>query len=97
MPTPKGYRHKKLGSARACAAGSFRRVRSGKALVTVCCPRGRWARKRCKVGMKAIGLDVRLGSLLDRMAAKELREHPWAGRRVARRIARDHLRKGKRR
>lgn len=57
MPIPKGYSHKKLGSSRSCAAGSFRRVRSGKALVTVCCPKGKWKRGRCTVGTRAVGLD----------------------------------------
>lgn len=59
MPVPKGYKHKKGGSKRACAAGSFRRVRSGKALITVCCPKGKWSSKskRCKVGTHAIGID----------------------------------------
>lgn len=57
MPIPKGYKHKKLGKSSSCAAGSFRRVRSGKALVTVCCPKGKWKGERCRVGMKAIGLD----------------------------------------
>ena len=58
MPTPKGYRHKKLGASGACAKDSFRRVRSGSALVTVCCPKGQWAKHgRCKVSMRAVGLD----------------------------------------
>lgn len=30
----------------------------------------------------------------ERMIRKEMREHPWAGRRVAKRIARDHRRLG---
>jgi hypothetical protein len=59
MPVSKKYRHKKLASRASCAAGSFRRVKSGKALITVCCPRGKWHGSRCSVGMKAIGLDVK--------------------------------------
>lgn len=80
MPTSKGYSHKKLGKSSSCAAGSFRRVRSGKALVTVCCPKGKWSKstERCRVGMKAIGLDRPLGdasmqdvrSRMTRIAAK---------------------------
>lgn len=60
MPGSKRYRHRKLASAKACAVGSFRRVKSGKALVTVCCPRGKWdaKAKRCRVGMRGVGVDV---------------------------------------
>lgn len=61
MPVPKGYKHKKLASAKSCAAGSFRRVKRGGVLVTVCCPRGKWKGGSCKVGMKAIGIDKRFG------------------------------------
>ncbi len=60
MPVPKGYRHRKLGfAARSCDPRSFRRIRSGKALVTICCPRGEWMprKHRCKVGTRATGLD----------------------------------------
>lgn len=57
MPTPRGYKHRKLSRVASCAAGSFRRVKSGKALVTVCCPRGKWKRGHCTVGMRAVGLD----------------------------------------
>jgi len=57
MPVPKGYRHKKLGSRASCAKGSFRRIRSGRALLTICCPKGHWKRKRCNTGTRAIGED----------------------------------------
>lgn len=60
MPVPKGYKHRKLASAKLCAAGSFRRVKRNGVLVTVCCPKGKWWKgKSCRGGMKAIGLDVR--------------------------------------
>lgn len=45
-------------------------------------------------GRAAPGCAVpKLGGLLDRMAAKEHREHPWTTKAQARRIAQDHLRK----
>lgn len=58
MPVPRGYKHRTLSDSRLCAPKSFRRIRSGKALVTVCCPRGKFKSGRCKVGTRAVGLDV---------------------------------------
>jgi hypothetical protein len=38
-----------------CARGSFRVVKSGKALITICCPKGprHWVRGKCLVGTRA--------------------------------------------
>jgi hypothetical protein len=59
MPAPRGYKRKKLKSWRKfCAPGSIRTILSGKARVLVCCPRSHWKRGRCKVGMRAVSLDV---------------------------------------
>lgn len=60
MPLPRGYKRKKLRNWRTfCAKGSIRTVKSGKARVLVCCPRGRWKPRaqRCKVGTRAIAID----------------------------------------
>ena len=57
MPVPRGYRRKKIASKRGCARGSFRRIRSGKALLTVCCPKGKYRKGRCRVGTHAISVD----------------------------------------
>jgi len=92
MPAPKGYRRRKIANwKRVCAPGSIRTVKSGKARVLVCCPKGKRKRNgRCKVGMSAVSLDVpRFGSLRSD-TKKEHREHPWTTMAQARRIARDH-------
>ena len=59
MPVPRGYKHTKLGARSSCASGSFRRIKAGHALLTICCPRGYWNKrtKRCRVGTRAIGID----------------------------------------
>ena len=95
MPISKGWKRKKLANwRRVCAKGSIRRVRSGKAVVLVCCPKGKFGRSgRCKVGMRAVSIDTpRFGSLATD-TRKEHREHPWTTMAQARRIARDHRRK----
>lgn len=49
----KGYRTKRLMAKRACARGSFRTKKlSARTRLIVCCPRGKWSRKHCRVGMK---------------------------------------------
>jgi hypothetical protein len=55
----------RLMSPKMCAKGSFRtkRVGSKKAKVVVCCPRGKWRKGRCSVGMKAQTLLRPIGSL----------------------------------
>jgi hypothetical protein len=51
----KNFRRERQMSPKACAVGSFRakKTKSG-ALLTFCCPKGKWnrKRKRCRVGMK---------------------------------------------
>lgn len=79
MPTPKGFKHKKIGKSSFCAVGSFRRVKSGKTLVTVCCPKGKWSGKSCRVGMRAIGLDKPRGF----GDSKEMREVRSSMERIA--------------
>lgn len=39
----------------ACARGSFRTIKSGKARIVICCPKGKWNKKtqRCRVGTTA--------------------------------------------
>jgi len=50
--------HKRLAASRKFAKKSFRTIRIGKhgKLLRVGCPKGRWKRSRCAVGMKAQGL-----------------------------------------
>lgn len=60
MPAPKGWKRKKLADwRRVCAKGSMRTVKSGKARIFVCCPKGAWdsKRKRCKIGTRAVSID----------------------------------------
>ena len=64
MPIPKGWKRKKIANwKRVCAAGSLRTVRSGKARVLVCCPKGKWKPRagRCKVGTRAVSVDTPRG------------------------------------
>ncbi len=60
MPVPKGWKRKRLGDwKRVCARGSIRTVKSGKARVLVCCPKGKRTRRgRCKVGLRAVSVDT---------------------------------------
>ena len=62
MPRSRNWTDRKRASARSCAKGSFRTktVKSGVNL-TVCCPRGKWNGRSCKVGMKAVTLRERKG------------------------------------
>lgn len=59
MPIPRGYTEKRKMPASRCARGSFRTVRRGRARIVVCCPRGKWKRNRCTVGMRAQSIMVR--------------------------------------
>ncbi len=56
----------RLMSPKKCARGSFRTKRVGsksQAKVVVCCPKGKWRKGRCSVGMKAQTLLRPIGSL----------------------------------
>lgn len=60
MPGPdvtKNYVRERQISPTACAPGSFRTITRGKGKkkikLVVCCPRGKQAKGRCKVGMVA--------------------------------------------
>lgn len=58
MPVSKGWKRKKLASWRkVCDPRSLRTVKSGKAKILVCCPKGKWSRSRCKVGTRAVSID----------------------------------------
>jgi hypothetical protein len=50
----KNYRRERQFSPTHCAAGSFRMKEVGEhgTKLVLCCPAGKWKRKRCKVGMK---------------------------------------------
>jgi hypothetical protein len=43
---------------KVCAKGSIRSKRSGRVLVVICCPKGKWSARtsRCKVGTTAVAL-----------------------------------------
>jgi hypothetical protein len=92
MPIPKG----------TCAPKSIRSITSkyGRARILVCCPRGKWGGKRCRVGMRSVEVKALDGmrrckpftmKALAKGARIEHREHPEFARSTARRIARDHL------
>lgn len=50
------YYHCPITPAPKCARGSIRTVKSGKNLIRICCPSGKWdsKKKRCKVGTKGL-------------------------------------------
>lgn len=87
MPIPKGWKRKKLVKdwRRYCTPGTIRTVKSGKARVLICRPKG-------KRKTRAISIDTLKGF---RGWRQEMREHPWATKAIAKRIARDHARIGK--
>jgi hypothetical protein len=61
MPISKGMKRKRLKNwRRFCAKGSIRTVKSGKAHVLVCCPKGKWKKRsqRCKVGTRVVSIDT---------------------------------------
>lgn len=49
----KNYVRRRKRSPKSCAKGSFRTVRSGRGTIVVCCPKGKFKRGRCSVGMRA--------------------------------------------
>ena len=71
------YRHSRLKSKSRYDKRSFRTIKIGKhgKLLRVGCPKGRWKRGRCSVGMKAQGL------LTPKRYAKLLRLTRWRGSR----------------
>lgn len=75
MPIPRGYRRKKIVKSwrRSCAPGSIRTVKSGKARVLICCPKGKFSRGRCKVGTRAIAIDKPRFGEAGKMTRAEMR------------------------
>jgi len=51
-PRAKFCRERQMAPGR-CAPGSTRTVKRGKNRIVVCCPKGRFKRGRCTVGMRA--------------------------------------------
>lgn len=48
-------------AGRVCARGSIRTLKRGKALVRICCPKGKWSKKaqHCRVGTRAVAVAHR--------------------------------------